>query len=654
MRVLFGEGYIFSNGAQESRRPGEPVAQTFLDIVFDQAKHAPPICYDGDRVAHLYRKPTPAAAKQLADAVQAVTEAMSDRVRVETSELDLGILFTAFDLARWCCLIPQRVRIVALCRPSKLPVFFGCSLVRLKCFCFRPPAQVAAHSSDPTRDIVGNVRLGVTATESTPPAASHLKRRAADDVARDKGDDTKLNALKKHARMMFKGWRQPDHTAALEARALQLCRQVSWSRDVDNRVAWCGVLHSLDDNEAGMAKMIRIYLVAMDSTCGVERGLGCLTRVLAAHAGPLDEGGTTAADLTEIHLDGPDSEAGLAARPAHDAALEPTDFCRECAELWLTRHGRRFRVYNVERKPGPKPKSQRSLVGLTRLAKQASDARVKTGVEKSGDDNTFLGIPRSNLFRPLPRDNPARLSEELKRFRKLSNRKTKNAIALHQQRRLAGNPYRTEMSKPSLRLGGVFGVEESGRRPQPSRTSASGGVYFCVDFCRHAVAQRPGYSVSRFSNEARQLVLQMSKCNLLIMDTPWFIDWQAEPTRMGIGVNLCAVAFGCAVLAKADWGSCRPHPEGPPEAQVVHFKPLYREQRAFFLTPAFRQSQPFVASVFEGVTKTPGSKWVIVPASKEACTKFQTLQDLRGWLLNERRVAHAGAGKVHIGAARQL
>ena len=97
MRVLFVEGFIFN----ETPAGVAPEAKTCLDIVLEQARLAPPIWFDGDKVVHLWRKPSPEHAKRTTDGVQAVVEAMSERVRVEASEMDLGILLTAFDLVRW-------------------------------------------------------------------------------------------------------------------------------------------------------------------------------------------------------------------------------------------------------------------------------------------------------------------------------------------------------------------------------------------------------------------------------------------------------------------------------------------------------------------------------------------------------------------------
>ena len=61
--------------------------------------------------------------------------------------------------------------------------------------------------------------------------------------------------------------------------------------------------------------MIRIYVAAMDTTGPVERGLGKLTEVLAAHSGPMDEDGEHMSELVEVHANGPATVEELATRP---------------------------------------------------------------------------------------------------------------------------------------------------------------------------------------------------------------------------------------------------------------------------------------------------------------------------------------------------
>ena len=125
--------------------------------------------------------------------------------------------------------------------------------------------------------------------------------------------------------------------AELRGMAFRLCAQeeahLKAERPRDNRVVWESVLSAEfrepNDRVDTLLPMLEIYLSAADSTCGVERDLGALVRILEAHQGPVDEDGTTISYCTELYLDGPDDETGIATL-ADGGVLLPTDFTREC------------------------------------------------------------------------------------------------------------------------------------------------------------------------------------------------------------------------------------------------------------------------------------------------------------------------------------
>ena len=136
-----------------------------------------------------------------------------------------------------------------------------------------------------------------------------------------------------------------------------------------------------NDRIGTLLPMLDIYLSAADSTCGIERDLGALTRILEAHAGPTDEAGSTISYCTELFLDGPPDETGIATRVGE--VLMPTDFTRECVRLWVSVHGRRFWVYQQAR-PGHAHTGapQEGLIGFseaergTRLAEVVSEGQA--------------------------------------------------------------------------------------------------------------------------------------------------------------------------------------------------------------------------------------------------------------------------------------
>ena len=123
----------------------------------------------------------------------------------------------------------------------------------------------------------------------------------------------------------------------------------------DGREIWVLALHPNFGRSisAKVQDFIRIYMAALDGTCGVERDLGALTRVLKAHSGPMDQTGESISDCVELLLGGPQTqekvanmpEVGESGRLGADLLLLPTDFSREYVALWLKLHGRRFLVY---------------------------------------------------------------------------------------------------------------------------------------------------------------------------------------------------------------------------------------------------------------------------------------------------------------------
>ena len=84
----------------------------------------------------------------------------------------------------------------------------------------------------------------------------------------------------------------------------------------DNRAVWSTTLvpgFASDLFTAGfrvLPEMVKVYLSALDNTCGIERGLGALKKILDAHVGPMDEDGHTVAYLMDMRFFG-----GLAPSP---------------------------------------------------------------------------------------------------------------------------------------------------------------------------------------------------------------------------------------------------------------------------------------------------------------------------------------------------
>ena len=123
----------------------------------------------------------------------------------------------------------------------------------------------------------------------------------------------------------------------------------------------------------------------------------------------MGEDGDTASWLVEIFADGPKSEEEVATRLEVSGAeespavhLEATPFTRECAELWVATHRRRFRIYSIgAKKPGPKPKEkapprQGTMKRVAYDCKLARDA-LASRVGAARSDITLAGDSRKTL-----------------------------------------------------------------------------------------------------------------------------------------------------------------------------------------------------------------------------------------------------------------
>ena len=241
--------------------------------------------------------------------------------------------------------------------------------------------------------------------------------------------------LQNHVGAMFRGWKLSRSDvpvfSTVAYKLLEIEGQyLKANAPRDGRTAWAQVfepsLFPASDVTDDLRLMVCIYLASRDSTCGIERDLGALSRVLDAHSGPVDDDAQLISACLEVLLDGPQSETDLAYHPVgkgaspesttiHPSCLVATDFTRQCARLWVDLRGRRFRVYRPcnGTKPGTKPgKCKIGLAGLKRRVKNAMDRLVSRSSGVDGDSkrssgvdgdskpaSTILGLPRTSFLR---------------------------------------------------------------------------------------------------------------------------------------------------------------------------------------------------------------------------------------------------------------
>ena len=183
--------------------------------------------------------------------------------------------------------------------------------------------------------------------------------------------------------------------------------------------------------------------------------------------------------------------------------------------------------------------------------------------------------------------------------------------------------------------------------PRIRRVVGASGRIAVLDFCATALPGRPGYRVSRSESSVTDFLRQAQATHLFVMDTVWFLDNQGTPTRQGVAVNLVIIALGKSVLPRAQWGRCCPLPQGPPAEQVVHFqKAMHLVPRKVVLSPGFVASNPWLCQLIEAVTKLPKSSWTIAATGAAKTGSLTSLNDVRKWLMDVRRVAYIGCSRM--------
>ena len=474
----------------------------------------------------------------------------------------------------------------------------------------------------------------------------------------DNQSNDKLHILQRHARLMFRSWHLDGSSGVLEltGMAFRLCAQeeqrLKDGHPRDNRIVWEAVLspdfREPNDRVDALLPMLEIYLGAADSTCGCERDLGALTKILEAHSGPIDEDGSTIAYCTELYLDGPDSEEGIATLAGD--VLAPTDYTRECVRMWISLHGRRFRVYRSGRIGQSNQGKKGSFAFLRKSVARGMGKLFEKGTP-SGDQQTLIGMARSAFVRPHGQDNPARSAKQLKKFDALTTRKQtaliKLASARKQARARGTNPYASHDINPNqkLRLGkGLSGA----RLPAdgPSVRPGPGGRISTLTCCREPVSARSGYRVAvlELRSSGDQLLKSIKGADLVIVDSPWALDQVPHLSEFLLAVYLAIIALGKAVVPRKRWRECRPG--GPPGSITVHFdKVCESAQLLISMSAKFQREQPLLKFVLQVIDKLPSSKWKLVQCldgRQGVC--LDSRLDVRNFLIRERRVRQQGRG----------
>ena len=362
---------------------------TPLGIAMRAAREAEPLYYDDDgKMLRLFRKLTGDAARELADGIAAVTASMSERVLVEFSTLDLGVLFTSFDLQRWYTASQDMQR---QAEPS------GLLLLRRHAGAMFRAWHLNASSGVP--------ELETLAFKLVEQEKHHL----------ESGKPRSNRAV----------WAQVLKPGFLDEN--DLCRELKpmLHKYLVTMDSTCGIERDL----GALTQVLQEHKGPIDDD-GLAIG-HCLEVML--------DGPATEQEFA-THADG----------SRHDSALVPSDLMRECAALWVDLHGRRFQIYKAGRRPGPKRRPEGTMRAVGRVVKKTMDelATRSSGVQ----EDTVLGIKRSAFQRAVQEANPARQAKDLQKFDALTMKKSAKSIVLACTRRRGGNPYRAREINPDNKL----------------------------------------------------------------------------------------------------------------------------------------------------------------------------------------------------------
>ena len=549
-----------------------------MHIVWGQAKSAKPIFY-GNKVVYLFRRPSRERLVSLSGSLHVVVRHMFDRLDVDFNIERPEIAFTAMDLDRW----DQALK------------------------------------------------------------------------ARRDGSHAKHELLQSHAKIMFRHWHLNGDRGVreLEGCAILLLRDErdrrSAGEHLDNRILWARTLEASFLSRVSssgalriMPDLVPIYLSFLDGTGQVERNLGSLLRVLEAHSGPLSEDGDMTSALTEVLLDGPEDESGLATRPdievqgnpLQDVAvcLQPTDLTREFAHQWLESHGRRFRVYAVKPpKPKPQEKPKPQLGTFARVCFDSKIARNRLAsrgdrAPPANKDMTLLGVAREHV---MPRNFTPAPSRKMKRFAATTalRRTQLNQMseARRQARRTHTNPHAHSTVKPvnKLRLGhklqwGLGVREAEARKPGvPIRVLDCCSVaQQSLEGNRYTLVRAPGSECP-----VAGLVAEINRADMLLWDHPWALDRRtADRSERLLEIMFAVIVVGKAVLPHTHWRGFAPHSS----SSVLRFaRAASQDSLTLVLVDEFRRQFPRLTSVIKCAAGVANSRWVVVDNAPEPSAKAE-------------------------------
>ena len=477
-----------------------------------------------------------------------------------------------------------------------------------------------------------------------------------------RGDSSQLDALRRHSRRLLAVWRlDSDATMAqLEGVVAKLVQDnraaIDDGKVEDYRAIWVQALRpNFGRSVTRVQELVRIYMAALDGTCGVERDLGALTRVLQAHSGPVDEDGQTISHCVEVLLDGPVDKTEVATRPevgesgcaAGDVLLLPTEFARQCVRLWSDLHGRRFLIYKPNTAGTKRPLQAGTMASVIRGVASRTESILKRAREGNGADTTVLGVPRGQLIKPGRGVGVS--SKKLEKFVSLTATKKQKLTVLAEARTLTRrthrNPFSVGVLNPNQKLRRGRAFTASPKPPQLApKIEPRNGVILVASCSSEAVPATPGYQIltpARAPSAAAALQ-QLMRAQIIVWDATWQLDGTVVAQHLISAI--VAIGLGKAVLCRPRWRGPRPHTS----SSLVQYLPAARQVKAkLALVGELGSKHTAVCSALRHVAER-GTQWTIVSdaAAAEPATKLATLTEVRDFLQRSRRVYTSRRGVV--------
>lgn len=382
----------------------------------------------------------------------------------------------------------------------------------------------------------------------------------------------------------------------------------------DNRSIWCQCLREdfpVPPRRPGRSKglsclrvAVRIYISVLDGECQVERDLGRMSSEAQEHCN-INAGGLS--DVMVLLSRGP------RAREDWLSDEGPTEFAEQCVALWRQTYGARLGIGGGGRKPKEGTRTWKAVHEKVRVAARGAVLRSKTGLRGRADLGTlFGGLPRTEL-RASAESNERLWTKKHDKFAADTRKKSESSRARLQ-----------------VVLGGT------GLQPQLNRRTAAPELPE-----QHPLQNARSICFGDFAGEvpghgACQAVSARHADVVIIPSLRTLFDLPA-----GFLPTMCYIVLcGRPVVVKAAWDKARARPSRVPIAQVVLHQPACTTKTTLCMTSALATEHRSLARSFrkgsEGNAKVRFEVGLTTPPA--SATIFSSIDDVRRWLANERRV----------------